>query len=168
MNTIKVTTIAATLLAGSYFFANSPVSKSLFSGKEFVPAQVAISDKVATVTGTNNIPDDTLKGKKLELNKELGIINFKKSAAPGIMFRIQILSSKQAIPVDSKIFSGWEVRQYFYDGLYKYTVGGFKSPYGTEPYFYALDDKGFSDAFIVAFKDDNPIPVKQAILDMRD
>jgi len=82
----------------------------------------------------------------------------------GIVFRIQLLASKTPVPLNSLVFNGCgNVREYYENGLYKYTAGAFKAPRQSNKMFLNLETQGFDDSFLVAFKDDRPVKVKDAM-----
>ena len=80
-----------------------------------------------------------------------------------IIFKLQIISSNTRLATNSPQFNGlknvWEYRE---GGLYKYTVGNekdLKSASALQPEFRS---KGFSGAFVVAFKNGKRMPVREA------
>jgi N-acetylmuramoyl-L-alanine amidase len=98
-------------------------------------------------------------------NKNLLLNNvIKKEKTDDIRFRVQFASYKRKKPVDSKKFSKLrDVRYYFHKGLYKYTVGNELSVNEAEKLQSELRNKGFKDAFVVAFINENRISTKNAI-----
>ena len=79
------------------------------------------------------------------------------------IFKIQIRSAKKQIPKNAKDFKGREdIEENFINGWYKYTVGRF---YKIEEATKLQEEisSQFPDAFVVAYKGDVQIPVKEAI-----
>jgi len=87
----------------------------------------------------------------------------KEKATNAIQFRVQVAASSDPIPLDSEYFKGHDnVHQYQMADQYKYTVGSFED-YDRVKEFKRKIRKEFPGAFIVAFKNNNPIPVKKAL-----
>ena len=83
---------------------------------------------------------------------------------PVISFRVQFATTSNELPVDAPQFRGLEeVSFYFHDGLYKYTLGNEKSLEAAADIQKKLQDKGFSDAFVVAFKNNERITPQEAM-----
>ncbi len=81
----------------------------------------------------------------------------------GIHFKIQIKSSKTRIPLQAKNFKGLKyVEELHIDGVYKYLFGDEKTLSKIFRVRKQVRQK-FKNAFIVAFKNGNPIPYKQAV-----
>ena len=80
-----------------------------------------------------------------------------------IIFKVQIISSSTHLAKNSPQFKRFEgVWEYKDGGLYKYTIGNqkdLKSAYALQS---ELRKKGFSEAFVVAFKNGKRIPVGEA------
>ncbi len=80
-----------------------------------------------------------------------------------IYFKIQIKTSKQKLSTNNKIFKNLAVNRYYHEGLYKYTVGKYK----TLEQAYETRDKmrnlGYTDCFIAAFNNNDRIEIKTAI-----
>jgi len=81
-----------------------------------------------------------------------------------IIFKVQIISSDTILSINSPKLKGlkniWEYKD---GGLYKYTVGNqidLKSAFALQSEFRR---KGFSGAFVVAFKNGKRIPVREAL-----
>lgn len=87
---------------------------------------------------TNNVstnPDDT------ENRQEAGVV-----------YKVQFKSSK--VPLSGvKGFDGQYVFRYFYKGWYRYTVGNFTDVESADKLKQKAIELGYSDAFVVAFKD---------------
>ncbi|HRN42969.1 MAG TPA: N-acetylmuramoyl-L-alanine amidase [Vicingus sp.] len=82
----------------------------------------------------------------------------------GVVFKIQIATSSVKTELKPENFNGLEgVTLYEAGGLYRYTYGNEKSMNDANRLQLQLKDKGFKDAFIVAFKDGVRIPISEAI-----
>ncbi|MCX6243602.1 MAG: N-acetylmuramoyl-L-alanine amidase [Bacteroidetes bacterium] len=80
-----------------------------------------------------------------------------------VIFRVQVATSPKELSVQSKKFAGLpEVWKYYHQGLYKYTIGKETSLESIAPFLETAKSKGFSDAFIVAFKGSERITVAEA------
>lgn len=81
-----------------------------------------------------------------------------------IIFRVQIQTSSTKIPLTAKGFSELTVYEYFQDGLYKYTVGEFINDFkDANAYKNEIREKGFRNAFIVAFYNGERIGLDEAL-----
>jgi len=80
-----------------------------------------------------------------------------------IIFKVQIISSDTRLSTNSPQFNGlnnvWEYRE---GGLYKYTIGNEKDLKSASALQSEFRSKGFSGAFIVAFKNGKRITVREA------
>lgn len=82
----------------------------------------------------------------------------------GVVFKIQIATSSVKIELKPENFNGLEgVGLYEAGGLYRYTYGSEKTMSEANSLQLQLKEKGFKDAFIVAFKDGVRIPISEAI-----
>ncbi len=88
---------------------------------------------------------------------------------PEINFRVQFATTTIEKPLNAPEFKGLkEVSFYLHDGLYKYTVGKENSWEAAIRVQQNLQEIGFIDAFVVAFKNDQRIPAAEAIRFLRD
>jgi len=85
-----------------------------------------------------------------------------------INFRVQIKTSTRKRATTDKIFQGLNIYRYYHQGLWKYTVGKFKSMKKA----YELRDKmrtlGYKDCFIAGFNNNERIGIKSAVELMND
>jgi N-acetylmuramoyl-L-alanine amidase len=82
----------------------------------------------------------------------------------GIVFRIQLLALSEKVELSDNRLKGLDgVEIYVQKSMYKYTVGTFNNLSETSDLLSEVLDKGFGQAFIVAFNNGKRIPVKQAI-----
>jgi hypothetical protein len=81
-----------------------------------------------------------------------------------IIFKVQVLSSENPLESNSTPFKGiknvWEYKD---GGLYKYTIGNKRDIQSASALQSEIRKKGFSDAFVVAFKNGKRIPVREAL-----
>ncbi len=98
---------------------------------------------VAGVTDSTGISDDT----------EVDII-----------FRVQFTSMADKVSPDDPRFNGIDdIYVYHYQGLYRYTAGKEESLEEANHVQRKLQDKGYPDAFVAAFKDNERISAREAI-----
>jgi len=80
-----------------------------------------------------------------------------------IIFKVQIISSSTRLATNSPQFMGLKnVWEYKDSGLYKYTIGNQKDLKSASALQSEFRRKGFSGAFVVAFKNGKRIPVREA------
>lgn len=83
---------------------------------------------------------------------------------PVISFRVQFASTSEVKSADDPAFRDLEgVSFYYHEGLYKYTLGNESNIEDAGEIQQKLRTNGFEDAFIVAFKDNERIPLHEAI-----
>lgn len=81
-----------------------------------------------------------------------------------VTFRVQIETSETKVSTTSSRFKGLTVWEYRQDNLYKYTAGSFENDFAAaNKYKTELRDKGFSNAFVVAFQNGERISLEKAI-----
>ena len=81
-----------------------------------------------------------------------------------IIFRVQVETSENKIPLTSKRFSGYKVFEYQQNNLFKYTIGSHVNDFsGANEMKNNLREKGFQHAFVVAFLDGDRINLQKAI-----
>ncbi len=83
--------------------------------------------------------------------------------ADDVIFRVQIETNTTNIPLDDNRFKGLPVWMYQNNGLYKYTVGAFKSVDKANELKKEMRKKGFEHAFVVAFYKKERINLEKAI-----
>lgn len=81
-----------------------------------------------------------------------------------VVFKIQLMASSTQIPLEASNFNGLEgVKEYEVDGLYKYTIGEVTDYKKAVSLQRTVREKAFPKAFIIAFQDDNRIPISEAM-----
>ena len=85
------------------------------------------------------------------------------SSNSSLKFRVQFLNSPRAIPLDGKVFKNIpNVKRSFKDGAFKYTAGDEPTSSDAERIRRLLAEKGYKDAFVLPFLNDNRITMKEA------
>lgn len=80
-----------------------------------------------------------------------------------ISFRVQFTTSPKEKDLRDPVFSGLkDVKSYYHSGLYKYTAGIFSIMDEAVRYQGEVRQKGFKDAFVVAFLDEKRISTAEA------
>lgn len=81
-----------------------------------------------------------------------------------ISFRVQFTTSPTEVPVNSSGFKALpQVKYYFHQGLYKYTSGNDQTLEAALKHRDIVVKKGFKDAFVVAFLDEERIAIDKAV-----
>ncbi|HEX2396319.1 MAG TPA: N-acetylmuramoyl-L-alanine amidase [Bacteroidales bacterium] len=114
-----------------------------------------ISDAApADVTGQTNV--------QAEFKKEAEIVS-ENISKPEIYFKVQIAASTRRFPLTSTLFKGEkDVKEYIVGKMYKYAVGQSKSFEEIVAYSKEVRQK-FPDAFVIAIRDNEIIPLQQAL-----
>ena len=129
---------------------------------------IATGDRQITELKKNEQAMVEAKSKKVD-SKEKGKNQENVATDPGninkeIIFKVQALSSENPIGSNSPRFKGLKnVWEYKDGGLYKYTIGNKRDIQSASALQSELRKKGFSDAFVVAFKNGKRIPVREAL-----
>lgn len=86
-------------------------------------------------------------------------------AADGtISFRVQFAASKDDLPVNAPNFKSLhKVKKYYHQGLYKFTSGDEPTLEAAMKYRESMIKKGYKDAFVVAFLNDQRIDIDKAV-----
>ena len=81
-----------------------------------------------------------------------------------ITFRVQFATSAvEKIIEDKELISLGIIKSYFHNGLYKYTVGNENDLITANKLMQEVQNKGYKDAFVVAFLNDNRINPSEAL-----
>lgn len=82
----------------------------------------------------------------------------------GLIFKVQLVTSSQELEPKAENFNGLEGVEYYQaGGLYRYTYGGEKDWESASKLQEEVRDKGFQDAFIIAFYNGERIAVGEAV-----
>lgn len=85
-------------------------------------------------------------------------------AIPDITYEVQVLALKGPIPIDAPLFgSCGNVTMQFTDGFYKYTLGRVQKLEYAKQLLDSIVQLGFTDAFIVALKNNDRITIREAM-----
>jgi N-acetylmuramoyl-L-alanine amidase len=104
--------------------------------------------------------------KNTDVNKEdLAVKSSRNDKTPdeNVVFRVQIATSPKEVSIHSAKFSGLpEIWMYQHQGLFKYTAGKASRPETLSGLVKRVKNKGFTDAFIVAFHGKERITLAEA------
>ncbi len=105
------------------------------------------------------------EGKVTEVvNQQKGQGDASPVSKDAVIFRVQIETSETKIPSNSSRFKGRAVMEYKQDNLFKYTTGEFVNDFkGANALKNELRQKGFPNAFVVAFQNGERISLEKAI-----
>ncbi len=119
-----------------------------------------LEQRIAELKGQNV---ETVTKETIEARAEvLQPAEIKKEVVPGIIFRVQVVTSAKPLAKNDQQLKGQETWQYQQDGLYKYTVGATADFQEITKLQADLRNLGFKGAFVVAFKDGERIKVSEA------
>lgn len=83
--------------------------------------------------------------------------------SPGVIFSVQFATSEEQVPFDASRFKEVDdISVYHQDGLFKYISGEFSSFRQANSAKNHIRNKGFSDAFVVAFQNNERISLQEA------
>ena len=121
-----------------------------------------ISDSLLNVDVPVNPPADTTS-KVIKSNLKPDTTQNQQTAQE-IFFRVQFATSSKQKPLNSPDFKGMKgVKEYFHGGLYKYTVGNCSTLEEAVSLQHEVQQKGFRDAFVVAFLNEQRITPAEAV-----
>jgi N-acetylmuramoyl-L-alanine amidase len=139
-------------MAGAMFTAFEKYKKEL----EGVQSQTKEVGQGVNEAGEGKVTD--------AVNQENEQIGSNPVAQDAVVFRVQIETSETKIPSNSSRFKGRSVLEYKQDNLYKYTTGEFINDFkGANELKNELRQKGFPNAFVVAFQNGERISLEKAI-----
>ena len=69
-----------------------------------------------------------------------------------VIYKVQIIAGLNKLPLNDELFKGEQVSIYTHNGLYKYTVGSFKTKKQADLDCKRLTEKGFVGAFVVELR----------------
>ena len=111
-----------------------------------------------------NIEPEPLIGSESIQSEEIDGVMWRQGNEEGVWFRVQVHTSPQLLKDNAKDFRGLKrVEHYIYSGQYKYVVGRTQSFNEAKVGMKAMQAKGFTDAFIVAFENGVRIDLKEAL-----
>ena len=101
---------------------------------------------------------------KLAYEKENAVVESPKTLSGSkVEYRIQFLTSPAELsPGDQKLKGINAVSSYYHNGLHKYTSGHYTSIEEAEKQLKQIKGKGFTDAFVAAFQNNNRISMNEA------
>ena len=106
------------------------------------------------ISPSNETNEKPKEDEKLEITKD----------STGLVFRIQVETSDKKLATNSARFKGLEIYEYFENRLYKYCTGLFHHDLkAAKEYKIELIEKGFNNAFVVAFLNGERISIEKAI-----
>ena len=109
---------------------------------------------------TNNLSDN--QSDKKESDEKAAIANTPVNP-DGVRFVVQFMATPENIPLTDKRFKSIpDVNRYFEGGLWKYTAGNEKDLPSAKKIMQEIKAK-YPDAFVIAFKGENKIPVSEAV-----
>ncbi|MFM7005890.1 MAG: N-acetylmuramoyl-L-alanine amidase [Flavobacteriales bacterium] len=113
-----------------------------------------------TTTQPNQAENKTPENKTTQ-PKETSVTQAKEV---GLVFRVQIETSNKAVSTTASRFNGLEIFEYQDNTLFKYCAGKFPNDLqGAKNYKNELIQKGFPNAFVVAFLDGERISIEKAL-----
>jgi N-acetylmuramoyl-L-alanine amidase len=125
--------------------------------KNATEGKTVVSGTTAQQNTSEIKPNGNNPTKPVETPKEI-------TKEQGLIFRVQIETSNKAISTKSSHFNGLEVFEYQDNTLFKYCTGTFPNDLqGAKNYKNELIQKGFANAFVVAFLDGERISIEKAI-----
>lgn len=138
------------------------IAHSIFDAfKEYKFKMEGFNNQAQVVT--QKIEDDKTNTIKANDNKS-DTINVSNLTKREITFRVQFATSATEKPSSSPEFLNLDkVKKYFHGNLYKYTVGDEPSLKDANILLNKMQAKGFKDAFVVAFLNDERISPTQAV-----
>ena len=123
--------------------------KNAYEGKTLTEDRVVIPQKPETKPTSSTVADSASA-------VQIGLSD--------VFFTVQIVSSAEKLSLDAPKFKGVTVKEYTQDNLYKYYTGMFiKDLEGAKKHKTAMQEKGFSSAFVIAFSNGERISIEKAI-----
>jgi N-acetylmuramoyl-L-alanine amidase len=123
--------------------------KNAYEGKTLTEDRVVIPQKPETKPTSSTVADSASA-------VQIGLSD--------VFFTVQIVSSAEKLSLDAPKFKGLDVKEYTQENLYKYYTGMFiKDLEGAKKHKIAMQEKGFSSAFVIAFSNGERISIEKAI-----
>jgi len=141
------------------------IAQSIFDAFKEYKFKVEGFNNQAQITTTKFEDEKIISNSLTSENKDLKIITIDTISQKNIItFRVQFATSSFDKPVQSPDFKGLDnVRKYFHGNLYKYTVGNESSLKDANSLLAKMHEKGFKDAFVVAFLNEERISSSEAV-----
>ena len=121
------------------------------------PEVVLNSDKQPSSPKKEKRKEQTTSARKAMVEKSSGLDESNNATnqigIEGIVFRVQILASSRPLKTDSPVFKLQHVKRYIESGLFKFTVGEFKTFEQAQRLSEDMRRLGYDGAFVVSFKD---------------
>ncbi|MFT6747114.1 MAG: N-acetylmuramoyl-L-alanine amidase [Glaciecola sp.] len=106
---------------------------------------------------------DKVKPDEITHNKEIKVDLSEAGEVPDLLIKVQITSSSKKIPLNSRKFSKVKGVEEFVDKeMYKYSVGQFEEFKEASKAQKEAREKGFKDAFLIAFYKGKKISIRKA------
>lgn len=160
------------ILVETGFITNADEEKYLMSeqGQDFIASAIyrAIKDYINKINEIDeaglDMSNETVLKDHFEIDTSLNTL----TDSNQVVFKIQVSSSSKKIPLDSTYFKNLKpVGEFFSDGFYKYTIGEEVSFKDIKKLKKDVKEH-FPDAFIIAFKNGEKIPVDEAIKESKN
>lgn len=117
-------------------------------------------NSITNDNSTNNLSDN--QSDKKESDEKAVIANTPVNP-DGVRFVVQFMATPENIPLTDKRFKSIpDVNRYFEGGFWKYTAGNEKDLPSAKKIMQEIKAK-YPDAFVIAFKGENKIPVSEAV-----
>ncbi len=127
----------------------SAVNTEVVKGNEYVPAIKESTKKTAGEVVNNGYPSEVKPVAKTDNSQ--------------VSYRVQFAMYPDSKPLDSQLFNGIDdVKMYRHAGAFKYTSGDFATMDEALLYRKKLIAKGYKDAFVVIFRDNERITNEEA------
>jgi len=145
------------------------ISQALFNAfkeyKENIESDIYSVDVNTDKKTEHQITVDTIKKAKDTIVKKTEVVEKKDVVIPKkVSFRVQFTASSTNKPLNSPEFSKLkDVKVYQMNSLYRYTSGDFKTLEEAAEWQSQVQSKGFKDAFVVAFYNEERISPQEAI-----
>lgn len=142
--------------------SHTKMATAMFTAFEKYKCELEGVEYKAEKAKDNKEVPDKIPEKTVDKNNEGSKTNeFDKTA---VYFKVQIETSEKKIALNAIRFKGLNVEEYTQDNLYKYTVGAFKNDFkSANAYKNEMREKGFSNAFVVAFQNGVRINLEKAL-----
>jgi N-acetylmuramoyl-L-alanine amidase len=115
------------------------------------------------VVSDNSVPNINSSNESIEKPNKNEVPVITKDST-GLIFRIQIETSDKKLPSNSSRFKGLDIFEYQENKLFKYCTGLFHHDLkAAKNYKIELIEKGFNNAFVVAFLNGERISIEKAI-----